>query len=69
MDEYLAEWELADAKLNCMGSPIDERTLITLFLESFGGGQHKDFGAAITALKTQECCNITTNSQFANEQF
>ncbi len=37
-----------------MGSPIDEYTLLPLFLKPFGGGQHKDFGAEITALQTQE---------------
>ena len=54
MDEHLAEWKLADAKLKRMGSPIDECILITLVLELFGGGEHNEFGVAITALQTQE---------------
>lgn len=56
MDEYLAEWEFADAHLKTMNAALNENTLITLFFESFGGSSSQSYGNVITALQTSEYC-------------
>ena len=54
MDAYVSEWEMLTAKLASIGEGIDETMLVTMFFESFGAGQHKEYGAVITALQTKD---------------
>ena len=54
MDEYISEWEMLTTKLTSIGEPMDETTLVTMFLESFGASQHKVYGTVITALQTKD---------------
>jgi len=54
MDDYISQWEMQASRLRSIADPMDECTLVTIFLQSFGGSQSKDYGAVITALQTKD---------------
>jgi len=54
MEQYVAEYEHLNAKLESMGSPMDESMLITLFFQSFATQAGSQYAAVIAALQTKE---------------
>lgn len=60
MQDYIAMWEHMSAQLGSIKAPIDERLLVSMFVESFGKTSISQFGTAVTTLLTLD--NLTWKS-------